>query len=120
MSGQHQVGAVGRPGPAEVGLGGRTLVPPPRGPNVGLLVTSLVLLGIYVVGYPIAKLVLSRQPWYAKAAHEMKTKGSTSIGGIVVSGGRSSGGWSGGSSSGGGGFSGGGGSSGGGGASGSW
>lgn len=81
---------------------------------------ALVLLGIYVVGYPIAKLVLSRQPWYAKAAHEMKTKGSTSIGGFVVSGGRSSGGWSGGSSSGGGGFSGGGGSSGGGGASGSW
>lgn len=81
---------------------------------------ALVLLGIYVVGYPIAKLVLSRQPWYARAANEMKTKGSTSIGGFVVSSGRSSGGWSGGSSSGGGGFSGGGGSSGGGGASGSW
>lgn len=48
MSGQHQVGPVGRPGPAEVGLGGRTLVPPPRGPNVGLLFTSLVLLGISI------------------------------------------------------------------------
>ena len=80
---------------------------------------ALVLLAIYVIGYPIAKLVLSRQDWYMKAAKEMKTKGSTSIGGFVVSsGGSSSGGGY--SSSGGGGFSGGGGSSGGGGASGSW
>jgi uncharacterized protein len=79
---------------------------------------ALVLLGIYLVGYPVAKVILSRQDWYAKAAKEMKTKGSTSIGGFVVSsGGGSSGG---GYSSGGGGFSGGGGSSGGGGASGSW
>lgn len=77
---------------------------------------ALVLLGIYVVGYPIAKIILSRQEWYAKAAKDLKTRGSTSIGGFVVSsrGGSSS------SSSGGGGFSGGGGSSGGGGASGSW
>ena len=81
---------------------------------------ALTLLVIYVVGYPIAKLVLSRQDWYVKAAKEMKSKGSTSIGGFVMSSGRSSGGWSSGSSSSGGGFSGGGGSSGGGGASGSW
>jgi len=80
---------------------------------------ALVLLAIYVVGYPIAKLILSRQDWYVKAAKEMKSKGSTSIGGFVLSsGGSSSGGGY--SSSGGGGFSGGGGSSGGGGASGSW
>ena len=79
---------------------------------------ALVLLVIYVIGYPIAKLILSRQDWYVKAAKDMKSKGSTTIGGFVVSsGGSSSGGYS---SSSGGGFSGGGGSSGGGGASGSW
>ena len=52
---------------------------------------ALVLLGIYVVGYPIAKIILSRQEWYAKAAKDLKTRGSTSIGGFVVSsrGGRS-------------------------------
>jgi len=77
---------------------------------------ALTLLVIYLIGYPIAKIVLSRQEWYVKAAKEMKSKGSTTIGGMVIS----SGGSSGGSSSSGGGFSGGGGSSGGGGASGSW
>lgn len=81
---------------------------------------ALVLLAIYVVGFPIAKLIVKRQPWYAKAAADLKRSGSTSIGGFVVtSGGRSSGGGFSSSSSGGG-FSGGGGSSGGGGASGSW
>lgn len=78
---------------------------------------ALALLVVYVVAYPIAKIVISRQEWYQKAAKEMKTKGSTTIGGMVISSGGSSGG---GSSSSGGGFSGGGGSSGGGGASGSW
>jgi uncharacterized protein len=77
---------------------------------------ALTLLGVYLVAFPVAKVIVSRQPWYEKAAREMKTKGSTSIGGMVISS-RSSGS-SGGSS--GGGFSGGGGSSGGGGASGSW
>ena len=81
---------------------------------------ALALLVIYVIGYPIAKLVLARSPWYAKAAKELKTKGSTTIGGFTVnSGGSSSGGFSSSSSSSGG-FSGGGGSSGGGGASGRW
>jgi uncharacterized protein len=78
---------------------------------------ALWLLGTYVVAYPIAKLVLSPQAWYLKAASDLKTKGSASIGGFVMS---SGGGSSGGSSSGGGGFSGGGGSSGAGGSSGSW
>jgi uncharacterized protein len=78
---------------------------------------TLVLLAAYLIGYPIAKLRLKHSAWYAKAAEEMKTKGSTTIGGFTVTGGSSSSsGWS----SGGGGFSGGGGSSGGGGASGSW
>jgi len=74
------------------------------------------LLAVYLIGYPIAKLILSRNPAYQKAALEMKTKGSTTFGGMLISSGCGSSG----SSSGGGGFSGGGGSSGGGGASGSW
>jgi uncharacterized protein len=75
------------------------------------------LLAVYVIGYPIAKLILSRNPKYQKAAQELKSKGSTTFGGMVIS---SGGGSSGSSGSSDGGFSGGGGSSGGGGASGSW
>jgi uncharacterized protein len=79
---------------------------------------ALCLLGIYLVGYPLAKVLLSRAEWYQKAATQLKTTGHANIGGFMVS---SSGGSSGFSSGGGGGgFSGGGGSSGGGGASGSW
>jgi uncharacterized protein len=70
---------------------------------------TVVLLGAYVIGYPIAKLILSRSAWYQKAATDLKTKGTASVGGFVMS---SSGSSSGGFSSGGGGFSGGGGSSG--------
>ena len=78
------------------------------------------LLALYVIGYPLAKLWVGRQPWYAKAAADLKKKGTATIGGMVITSGgsSSSGGSSGGG--GGGGFSGGGGSSGGGGASGSW
>lgn len=76
---------------------------------------ALALLGVYVIGFPIAKIWLSRTAWYAKAAHDLKTTGHASIGGMVLSSGGGSSG-----SGGGGGFSGGGGSSGGGGASGSW
>ena len=75
------------------------------------------VLALYVIGYPIAKLILARQPWYAKAAADLKAKGTTTIGGMVITSGGSSSSSGGGSS---GGFSGGGGSSGGGGASGSW
>lgn len=80
---------------------------------------SLILLGLYLVGFPLAKIAVSRMPWYEKAKRDIRTQGSARIGGFTV-GGSSSGGssWSSGSS--GGGFSGGGGSSGGGGASGSW
>jgi uncharacterized protein len=77
---------------------------------------TVALLGVYVIGYPIAKLWLRNKPWYAKAAEELKAKGTTTLGGMVIT----SGGSSSSSSSSGGGFSGGGGSSGGGGASGSW
>jgi uncharacterized protein len=75
---------------------------------------TLVLVAAYLIGYPLAKLRLARTAWYQKAAVDLKTKGTATIGGFaVVSGG-------GGGFSSGGGFSGGGGSSGGGGASGSW
>ena len=81
---------------------------------------ALILLTIYIIGFPIAKLILRSRPGYVKAAAELKRKGSTNWGGMVItSGGSSSGSRSSGGSSGGG-FSGGGGSSGGGGASGSW
>ena len=78
---------------------------------------TLVLVGTYLIGYPLVKLRLREQPWYQKAAQELKTSGHTSIGGFAISSGGSGGGFSGGDS---GGFSGGGGDSGGGGASGSW
>ena len=77
---------------------------------------AMILLGTYVVGYPIAKLIVGRTDWYAKAAQDLKSKGTASIGGFTFT----SGGSSGFSSGGGGGFSGAGGSSGGGGSSGSW
>ncbi|MDP1633816.1 MAG: TPM domain-containing protein [Gallionellaceae bacterium] len=81
---------------------------------------ALTLLGIYLVGFPVAKLLVARAPWYEKAKRDIKTKGSARIGGFTLGGSSgSSSSWSS-SSSGGGGFSGGGGSSGGGGASGSW
>lgn len=76
---------------------------------------ALYLLVIYLVGFPVAKLLLRKTDWYEKAAKDLKEKGRASIGGFTMSSGSGSS-WS----SGGGGFSGGGGSSGGGGASGSW
>jgi len=81
---------------------------------------ALVLLVTYLVCFPIAKLVLSRAPWYGKAKKDLKSKGRAGIGGFTLTSG--GGGWrsSGSGFSSGGGFSGGGGSSGGGGASGSW
>jgi uncharacterized protein len=77
---------------------------------------SLVLLAIYLICFPVAKLLVAHTAWYAKAAQDLRLKGTASIGGFTVMAGGSSGG----GSSVGGGFSGGGGSSGGGGASGSW
>jgi uncharacterized protein len=79
-------------------------------------IPTLVLVAAYLIGYPLAKLRLAHTAWYRKAAIDLKTKGTASIGGFaLVSGGGGGGGFSSG-----GGFSGGGGSSGGGGASGSW
>jgi uncharacterized protein len=77
---------------------------------------ALTLLVIYLIVYPVAKLLLRNSNWYQKAATDLRTKGQASIGGFSIT---SGGSWSSGSS-GSSGFSGGGGSSGGGGASGSW
>lgn len=79
-------------------------------------ITFYILLA-YLVGFPIAKILVSRSGAYQRAAEELKKKGVARVGGFTIGGG----GWSSrGSWSSGGGFSGGGGSSGGGGASGSW
>jgi uncharacterized protein len=80
---------------------------------------ALAILATYVAGFPLAKLVLSRQAWYREARKALRTKGTARIGGFTIGGG-GPGGTHGLSGSSGGGFSGGGGSSGGGGASGSW
>ena len=81
---------------------------------------AFVLFIAYLIGFPIAKLLVSRSAWYAKAGRDLKTKGKARVGGFTFGGSSSSvsshSSWSSGSSS----FSGGGGSSGGGGASGSW
>jgi len=79
---------------------------------------ALKLLIVYLIGFPVAKLLVSRRAWYQNAKRDLKTKGQAQIGGFTVGGRSSSSGSSWSSRSGG--FSGGGGSSGGGGASGSW
>jgi uncharacterized protein len=85
----------------------------------GSSVTFYILIA-YLVGFPIAKFLVSRSDTYRKASTDLKKKGVARVGGFTL--GSSGGSWSSGgsSSSSGGGFSGGGGSSGGGGASGSW
>ncbi len=80
---------------------------------------ALTLLITYLIVHPVAKLLLRNSDWYKKAATDLRTKGSASIGGFTLTSGGSGGSWSSGGS-GSSGFSGGGGSSGGGGASGSW
>ncbi len=84
----------------------------------GSHITFYILIA-YLIGFPVAKLLVSRSETYRKASEDLKTKGSATIGGFTVGGSRSSSSsWSSSSSSGG--FSGGGGRSGGGGSSGSW
>ncbi|MGD9333120.1 MAG: TPM domain-containing protein [Desulfobacterales bacterium] len=81
---------------------------------------AFILLAIYLICFPVAKVILSKSKWYDKAKQDIKQKGRANIGGWTLTSG--GGGWRSSSvgRSGGGGFSGGGGSSGGGGASGSW
>jgi uncharacterized protein len=86
------------------------------GPNGGL-----TALGIYAIGFPILKGIISRTAWGKRMMKSMENSSKHGGGGGWSSGGGWSGGGSGGwSSGGGGGFSGGGGSFGGGGSSGSW
>ena len=47
---------------------------------------ALILLVIYLIAFPSAKLIVSRTAWYAKARKDIKTRGSTTIGGFVVGG----------------------------------
>jgi uncharacterized protein len=84
-------------------------------------ITFYILLA-YLMGFPIAKLLVSRSDFYRRAAEELRKKGVARVGGFTVGGGSwgSRGSWSSSGGFSGGGFSGGGGSSGGGGASGSW
>ncbi len=46
---------------------------------------ALVLLIIYLVGFPAAKLYLTRSVWYAKAKEALRIKGAAHIGGFFVS-----------------------------------
>lgn len=86
----------------------------------GSRITFYILIA-YLVGFPVAKLLVGRSASYRKVTHDIRKKGYAKVGGFTVGSGGSSSWSSGGSwSSGSGGFSGGGGSSGGGGASGSW
>src|SRR5262249_39151141 len=41
---------------------------------------AMVLLATYVIGYPISKVMLARTPWYQKAAQDLRSKGTASIG----------------------------------------
>ncbi len=45
---------------------------------------ALVLLVIYLVGFPVVKLSLTRSEWYAKAKEQLMTKGVAHIGGFTV------------------------------------
>ncbi|NMC38573.1 MAG: YgcG family protein [Bacteroidales bacterium] len=81
---------------------------------------ALICFIIYLVVFPIAKLIFRYSPKYEKLKQDLKAKGKASIGGFTFSSGSTGRSWSSGSSRSGGGFSGGGGSSGGGGASGGW
>jgi uncharacterized protein len=80
-------------------------------------ITFYILIA-YLIGFPIAKLLVSGTDWFKEANRNMGRKGYARTGGFTWGAGSSSSGGSSWSSSGG--FSGGGGSSGGGGASGSW
>lgn len=71
---------------------------------------AFYLLVIYLVGYPLAKILLKNTDWHKRVQKDLNTKGKASIGGFTIGTGSSWGSWSSGSF--GGGFSGGGGASG--------
>lgn len=72
---------------------------------------ALICFLVYLIGFPIIKIIIKNTSWYKKANVDLKTKGKANIRGFVLTSGGSGGSWSSGGSSGGG-FSGGGGSSG--------
>ena len=45
---------------------------------------ALIILGIYVVGFPIAKLIMRSRPGYLEAAEELKRTGHATFGGMVI------------------------------------
>ena len=47
---------------------------------------ALILLVTYLIAFPVAKLIVSRTAWYAKAQRDIKTKGKASVGGFVLGG----------------------------------
>ena len=56
---------------------------------------ALTLLVTYLIGFPVAKLVLAQAGWYRRAKQDLKRKGVAQIGGFTVkSGARSSSSWS--------------------------
>jgi uncharacterized protein len=84
---------------------------------------GLSLLAVYLIGFPIGKIMLPRTAWYRRAMDNLKKRGAASVGGYTfddASGSSSSSSGSDFSSGGSDSFSGGGGDSGGGGSSGSW
>ena len=76
-------------------VGGVEAVARTLNPTVPIVVVgvqgTLILLGTYLVGYPLAKLIVSRSAWYEKAKHDLKTKGRASVGGFAIGGSGSSG-----------------------------
>ena len=62
---------------------------------------ALTLLAIYLVAFPVAKLVVSRSGWCKRAQNDLRREGTATVGGFVL-GGASGSSWSSRSSSGGG------------------
>lgn len=81
---------------------------------------AFICFAVYMIGFPVTKLILRRTEWYKNAQNNFDIKGSANIGGFSFQSGNSESSWSSGSRSSGSSFSGGGGRSGGGGASGGW
>ncbi|MBM4117655.1 hypothetical protein FJ251_07890 [bacterium] len=67
-----------------------------EGPDLSImeriLIGAFVLFIVYLVGFPIAKLLVSRASWYGTARKALKTKGTARIGGFTFGGSGSGGG----------------------------
>ena len=51
---------------------------------------ALIFLVAYLIGFPVAKLVLAQAKWYRRAKEDLKRKGVAQIGGFTVTGSRAS------------------------------